>query len=377
VRRATIVSAFIFIVTFVSVQGRPQAQTVQTPKPTNLSGAELYASACAACHGPDGRGRERSQVGFDTPLPDFSDCSFASREQAADWIAVAHQGGPARGFSRIMPAFGRVFAEEDLAKIIGHLRSFCGDPAWPRGELNLPRAFFTEKAYPEDEAVLTAGIDLSGPGRVSTSFLFEKRFGARNQIELALPIEGGRADATSPWTGGAGDLAFAFKRDIAHSMDRGYIIAAGGELVFPTGDEAAGLSKNTPVFEPFVSYGQMLPRDMFLHAQAGVELPFNTDKADREAFWRVAAGKTWTQGPFGFGRSWTPMLELLAARELKADEPVHWDLVPQIQFSLNTRQHLLMNVGVRVPLNQRQGRYPQLLVYFLWDWFDGGLRDGW
>ena len=56
---------------------------------------------------------------------------------------------------------------------------------------------------------------------------------------------------------------------------------------------------------------------------------------------------------------------------------MHWELVPQIQISLNTRQHLLVNVGVRVPLNQRDGRHTQLLVYFLWDWFDGKLRDGW
>jgi hypothetical protein len=37
----------------------------------------------------------------------------------------------------------------------------------------------------------------------------------------------------------------------------------------------------------------------------------------------------------------------------------------------------MLNVGVRAPLNDRQGRHPRLMVYLLWDWFDGGLRDGW
>jgi hypothetical protein len=37
----------------------------------------------------------------------------------------------------------------------------------------------------------------------------------------------------------------------------------------------------------------------------------------------------------------------------------------------------MLNIGVRTPLNARSGRPTQLLVYFLWDWFDGGLRDGW
>jgi hypothetical protein len=58
-------------------------------------------------------------------------------------------------------------------------------------------------------------------------------------------------------------------------------------------------------------------------------------------------------------------------------EAALWDIVPQMQFSLNTRQHLLMNIGVRTPLNARSGRKTQVLVYFLWDWFDGGLFSGW
>lgn len=385
-RQSLILSAIVFIITFFSVQGRtlaadrtqlPSAQSSQTPRPTSLDGAELYKSACASCHGPDGRGREQSHVGFDIPLPDFTDCSFATREPDADWLAVAHDGGPARGFSRLMPAFGQALAVEDLGKILGHIRTFCDNPAWPRGELNLPRTFFTEKAYPEDEAVVTSEINVSGSRGVAMTFVFEKRFGTRSQLEVKLPIEASRGGSENLWRGGAGDLVFGFKHAIAHSLDRGYILALAGEAVLPTGDEAAELSKNTPVFETFISYGQMLPFDSFIQAQAGIELPVNPHRAEREAFWRVAAGRTWTRGPLGFGRAWTPMAELIAARELEGGAAVHWDLVPQIQVSLNTRQHLLVNVGVRVPLNQRSGRDTQLLVYFLWDWFDGKLRDGW
>jgi hypothetical protein len=45
------------------------------------------------------------------------------------------------------------------------VRTFCASDAWPRGELNLPRALVTEKAFPEDEAVLTTSVATSGPGR--------------------------------------------------------------------------------------------------------------------------------------------------------------------------------------------------------------------
>jgi len=33
--------------------------------------------------------------------------------------------------------------------------------------------------------------------------------------------------------------------------------------------------------------------------------------------------------------------------------------------------------GLRIPINERGERRMQVLTYVLWDWFDGGLRDGW
>ena len=48
------------------------------------SGAELYQSACAACHGADGSANLPAQVGFDIAIPDFTDCDFAPREPDAD-----------------------------------------------------------------------------------------------------------------------------------------------------------------------------------------------------------------------------------------------------------------------------------------------------
>ena len=75
-------------------------------------GQRLYELACSGCHGTDGVGAARDQVAFDTPLPDFSDCSFSSREPDADWVAIAHQGGPVRAFDETMPAFGEALSEE-------------------------------------------------------------------------------------------------------------------------------------------------------------------------------------------------------------------------------------------------------------------------
>ena len=71
------------------------------------------------------------------------------------------------------------------------------------------------------------------------------------------------------------------------------------------------------------------------------------------------------------------MIELLASRELVSGADITLDLAPQMQVALNTRQHVLINVGVRVPVANSQGRKSQIVMYLLWDWFDGGFLDGW
>ena len=43
---------------------------------------------------------------------------------------------------------------------------------------------------------------------------------------------------------------------------------------------------------------------------------------------------------------------------------------------LDTRQHLLANVGLMIPLDDTGPRTTRVVVYLLWDWFDGGLFDG-
>jgi len=347
--------------------GRAVAQQVR-------SGEALYRAACAACHGADGTGTTQALVGFDVPLPDFTDCSFASREPDADWIAVAHQGGPVRGFSRLMPAFGDALTVAELQSVMDYIRTFCGDDDWPRGELNLPRAQVTEKAYPEDELVFTTVFAVEGAGAWMNEFVYEKRFGARNQWEIAVPF-GVRERSTGDWTGGMGDIALGVKRALFHSLTSGTIFSAAGEIILPTGDEDDGFGAGTAVFEPFIALGQILPADAFVQLQAGAEFPFDRDRAEEEGFWRAVIGKTWTEGRWG--RAWSPMVELLGSRELSGGPGAQWDVLPQVQVTLNRRQHVMANIGVRVPLNQRDTRQTELWIYLLWDWFGGGFFEGW
>jgi hypothetical protein len=269
-----------------------------------------------------------------------------------------------------MPAFGEALSRAEIELAVSHARSFCADAAWPRGELNLPRALVTTKAFPEDEAVVTVTAD---GGAVTSKFVFEQRLGPRNQYEVIVPLAFSER-TPGDWTGGVGDLAFAFKRVVAHSLARGNIFSAGAELVVPTGSTERSVGGGTAVAEPFVSFGQRLLARTFLQVQAGGGFPFNRDHPD-EAFWRTAVGQQFREGEFG--RLWAPMVEILGSRELTSGAATHWDVVPQVHVTLSTRQHIRANVGARIPVNDRAGRSTQYLGYFLWEWFGGGLLTGW
>lgn len=338
------------------------------------TGAELYQAACASCHGPDGKGQPRSVVGFDLELPDFSDCRLSTPEPDADWSTVIHIGGPVRAFDRQMPAFIDALSDEEIDRIVDHLRGFCTEPGWPRGDLNLPRPLVTEKAFPENEAVMTTTIGTGDLGSVVNKFVYEHRLGRRGQYEIAVPFAL-QQRAAGGWNRGLGDIGVGYKHVLFDSLARGAIVSAGSELTFPTGKELEGLGSRLTIFEPFAAFSQMLPRDGFLHVHAGMEMPINVGTASNEVFWRAAAGKTFSQARWG--RAWSPMVELLGTRELADGERNQWDVVPEMQVTLSTRQHIMLNVGVRVPLTDRVVRRHSVMVYFLWDWFDGGLFAGW
>ena len=339
-------------------------------------GQRIYEQYCAGCHGLDGRS-EIGQQAYQIPMPDFADCSFISREPHSDFFAVASAGGPIRGFSELMPAFGEILTAEEIDAALNYLRTFCTDDDWPRGELNLPRPLFTEKAYPEDEAVVTALWNVDKETVLISNWLYEKRFGPRSQIEVELPV--GYKDRPAPQTGsafGIGDFSLGFKYAVYHDLSRGAIFSLGGEVVLPTGDEDDGFGKGTLVFEPYVALGKILFNNGFLHLQALAEFPEDTNKANKEYQLRSAFG--WTFAQRGFGRAWSPMLEVVGKWEDEDQGTERFlDIAPQFQVTLNTRQHVMLNVGVIIPVTNTAGRPTRLAVYLLWDWFDGGFLDGW
>lgn len=358
-----------------SIQASAQSEALSSarpdPLPVQRTGEDVYRAACITCHGPDGTGSPKSVVGFAVALPDFSDCAFSTAEPDPDWHAVVHEGGPIRGLDRHMPAFGDALSPDDIALALGHLRTFCKEPAWPRGDLNFPRAFFTEKAFPENESVWATTFTGRGEKAVGNDLIYERRLGARNQIEVVAPLSF-QQGAAGEWTWGLGDLGVAFKRTVYSSTRTGRIASAGMEVILPTGKEQLG--NGYTVFEPFAMWGQILPRHSFFQMHGGVELPTDSTDGNRGVYLRTALGTTFAQDR-GFGRAWSPQVEVLWARPERGRS--EWDVVPQVQVTLSKLQHVMVAAGVRLPLNQREERPAQGLVYLLWDWFDGGFFEFW
>jgi hypothetical protein len=77
-----------------------------------------------------------------------------------------------------------------------------------------------------------------------------------------------------------------------------------------------------------------------------------------------------------FGRMWSPMLEVLGSRTLASGGRVDWDVLPGVQATLNRRQHVRLAGGVRLPVADADARRKSVLVYLLWDWYEGGFFDG-
>jgi hypothetical protein len=166
----------------------------------------------------------------------------------------------------------------------------------------------------------------------------------------------------------------AFKRVLTASHASGTIVSVTGELVLPTASETDGWGSGHTTFEPFLTMGQVLPGDGFLQFQGGVALPTRSDVA-KESFYRLVVGKTFTRNRWG--REFSPMVELLGSKEHAAGHKVQWDILPEMQITLSTRKHIRTNVGLRIPMTDGAARKTQLMFYLLWDWFDGGLFDGW
>jgi hypothetical protein len=348
-----------------------------TKRPDAEKGKVIYNNGCVACHGTEGKGAPEDVTRFIRPdtWPDFTRCDQTTAEPDVSYKAVIVHGGHGLGFSQIMPAFGDLLTDEEINDVIGYLRTFCHNVHnYPAGELNVPRALITEKAFPEDELVVSTAANASGAPSWTTDVIQEQTFAGRNQLEVDVPVN--YADQNHQWTSGVGDITLGLKRDMISSLRTGSIFSLQGGFLLPTGDRSRGFGAGTTTFEPFAAYDQLIHDNTFLQFQLGADISFNTSKSPHSLFFRSVVGHSMAPD-HGLGRLFSPMVELVGTRDYTSGAKTDMDIVPEMQVTVNRRQHIRADVGVVQPFTDTSGRHPQVVFYLLWDWAEGKFWEGW
>lgn len=360
------------------VTDAPGQRMIVPPKHPDLeNGKAVWNRGCIACHGADGKGAPETSTVFVRPdtWPDMTRCDQTTPEPDSAYKAVILHGGRGLGFSQIMPAFGDLLSNEQIDDVIAYLRTFCkNDHHYPLGVLNLPRALVTEKAFPEDELVISTAASVSGAASWTTDVIHEQTFAGKNQLEVDVPVNYARLNDS--WTSGVGDITLGLKRALFSNERAGSILSVQGGILLPTGDSKRGFGAGTTQFEPFVAYDQLITNRTFAQFQLGADLPVNTDIAPRSLFFNSAFGASLAPD-HGLGRLYSPMMEFIAKRDYMTGASTDWDVMPEMQVTVSRRQHIRAAVGYRKPITDVSGRAPQVVFYVLWDWAEGHFWEGW
>ncbi len=274
-----------------------------------------------------------------------------------------------------MPSFSAALTPEQVDDLVAYLRSFCKDSRWPRGELNLPRALVTEKAYPEDEVVLSTSFNAQGAPGGTSHIIHEQRFGKNNQIEVDVPVN--FQDENHTWYGGVGDTTLGCKANVLFELAVGIDFRVAGWRPFADRQPNARFRhrgrRPLKLLRRLISFF----RRIHLSRRNSARICRVTPTLLRNRYFstrRSARVLPLTTGLDGFG---SPMMEFVAARDLVDNAKTNWDVVPQMQVTISKRQHIKADLGVRVPINNTTGRNVQIVFYLLWDWQDGRLNEGW
>ncbi len=364
---------FIFLIAAATVLS-PQALK-RTHTPSIANGRSIYETGCIVCHGAKGNGAPITSTVFKRPdtFPDFTQCDQTTPEADSAWKAVIIHGGPSRGFSTIMPSFGELLTSDQVDDVISYMRGFCASRKWPRGELNLPRALVTEKAFPEKELVISTALNASSAPGWQTDFIHEQSFGAKDQLEVDVPWV--MQDQNHSYDSHVGDITVGVKHVMFSSLRTGSILSLQGGILPPTGRTRLG-GNGTTVFEPFLAFDQLFPTNTWVQFQMGSDLPRPPNITPQSLYWYTTLGQTWSPD-HRLGRQFSPMVEFLATRDLQDGAKTDWDVMPEMQVTVSRRQHIRVDVGVRTPFTDTAGRNPEVVFYALWDWADGKFWEGW
>ncbi len=96
------------------------------------SGKGLYLKYCAACHGQEGQGNGFNAANLPVPPTVHADANYISQRPDDTMYDGIYAGGYILDKSHTMPAFGYSLSDEEIRKLVDHIRTLCDcqGPDW-------------------------------------------------------------------------------------------------------------------------------------------------------------------------------------------------------------------------------------------------------
>ena len=192
---AITVLVYIVVTSVISLAGQqPPPTSLAKALPANATGEQIFRLACATCHGDDGSGARRACRRLRPAAAQRSRLSRLHRlrdqhgraDWPTGWPSCTRRAGP-----RARPAHAGVRRRADRRRrsqrVVSYLWTFCRDPAWPRGDLNLPRALLHREGVPRERGgAAPPASPARAPGR-------DQRARLRAPHRLPRPVRDRRA----------------------------------------------------------------------------------------------------------------------------------------------------------------------------------------
>lgn len=98
------------------------ANNAHAKKGDSAAGGESFATICASCHGPAGKGDGVAAAALEPKPRDLSNSEYLSTLTNEYLFKVITEGGAAVGKAPTMPAWGGVLGEDGAWNIVAYIR---------------------------------------------------------------------------------------------------------------------------------------------------------------------------------------------------------------------------------------------------------------
>lgn len=116
--------AFAGSAALLSTPAEVRADERVVPAAAEVTGAELFAQNCVACHGAKGDGDGPAAAGLNPKPRKLSSKDVMTKISNQQITQVIKGGGQASGKSPLMPAFAH-FSDTQVKSLVGHIRALC------------------------------------------------------------------------------------------------------------------------------------------------------------------------------------------------------------------------------------------------------------